>query len=351
MQRELAKAHRLSDRPARAQNIAKRIKDAYTGFHAGRRAGLKAGRPRFKEYGQYKSITYPQTGFRVEGDGLYLSKIGDIWIRLHRELLETVKTLTVKRMPSGRWYACFSCVVEEQPREKPFRDVGVDVGLNSYAVLSDGARVENPGYYRKEERRLAWLQRKFSRKRKGSRNREKARIKVARLHERIENRRYDFLHKASRQIANTYETVYVENLKITNMVRNRCLAKSISDASWGRFTRMIAYKAEGAGGQVIRVDLRNTSQLCSQCGEMVEKTLSQRIHVCPCCGLVMDRDLNGALNVLMRGREIGRGPPEYTPVGELAATQPLGGGQARALALSFAYVNLRLTYGSNLVKL
>lgn len=206
--------------------------------------------------------------------------------------------------------------------EKPFKDAGIDVGLNSYAVLSDGARIENPRYYRKEERRLARLQRQLSRKKKGSQNKEKTRIKVARRHEKIENRRNDFLHKASRQIADTYETVYVEDLKITNMVRNHCLAKSISDVSWGKFTRMIAYKAEGAGGRLIKVDPKNTSQLCSQCGEIVEKTLSRRIHVCPYCGLVMDRDRNGALNILKRGREIGREPPEYTPEGESATTQP-----------------------------
>ncbi len=233
------------------QNISKRIKDGYTNFYARRRAGLKAGLPRFKKYGGYKSITYPQFGFKVEEGRLHLSKIGDIKIRLHRSIEGKVKTLTVKRMPSGKWYACFSCIVEAQPREKPFEDVGIDVGLHSYAVLSDGTRFENPRLYRKSEKRLAHLQRGMSRKVRGSRNWGKAKTKVAGLHEKIVNRRTDFLHKSSRKIAETYETVYFEDLKIGNMVRNRCLAKSISDAGWGRFIRMIAYKAESAGGRVI----------------------------------------------------------------------------------------------------
>ena len=150
------------------QNIAKRIKDSYTNFYARRRAGLKAGLPRFKKYGRYKSFTYPQSGFKVEEGRLQLSKVGNIKIRLHREIQGQIKTLTVKRMPSGKWYACFSCKVETQPGEKPFEDVGIDVGLNSYAVLSDGTRIENPRLYRKLEKRLAHLQRGLSRKERGA---------------------------------------------------------------------------------------------------------------------------------------------------------------------------------------
>ena len=136
------------------------------------------------------------------------------------------------------------------------------------------------------------------------------------------NRREDFLHKASRRIAESYETVYVEDLRIGNMVRNRHLAKSISDAGWGRFIRMIAYKEEESGGQLIQVDAYGTTQRCSGCEKTVPKDLCQRIHRCTHCGLVLDRDLNAALNVLGRGREIGREPPEYMPVGEETSIQP-----------------------------
>ena len=302
------------------QNIARRIRLGYDNFFARRKVGLRAGLPRFRKYGRYKSVTYPQNGFRVEGNRLLLSKIGAIRIRQHRELPEEIKTLTVKRMPSGKWYACFSCVVEAQPREKPLEDIGIDVGLHSYAVLSDGARIENPRLYRKSEKRLGLLQRGVSRKERGSRNWVKAKTRVARLHEKIGNRRTDFLHKASREITDAYETVYFEDLKIGNMIRNHCLAKSISDAGWGRFIGMIAYKEEESGGRLIKVNPRGTTQECSRCGERVSKTLSERIHECPYCGLAMNRDENAALNILARGREIRRGPPESRPVEEGAST-------------------------------
>jgi putative transposase len=225
-------------------------------------------------------------------------------------------------MPSGKWYVFFSCVVESQPIEKPFEDVGIDVGLNSYAVLSDGTRIKNPRFYRKEEKRLGLLQRGLSRKVRGSSNWVKAKTRVARLHEKIGNRRTDFLHKASRKIADAYENVYVEDLRITYMVRNHCLAKSISDAGWGRFIGMIAYKAESAGGQLIRVNPRNTTQECFRCGQHVKKTLSERVHVCPYCGLVMDRDLNAALNIFARGRGIGQELPKFRSVEDKASSQP-----------------------------
>jgi len=305
------------------QNIARRIRLGYDNFFARRKLGLRAGLPRLRKYGRYKSVTYPQSGFRVKGNRLLLSKIGAIRIRQHRDLPEKIKTLTVKRNPSGKWYASFSCVVDAQPREKPFEDVGIDVGLNSYAVLSDGARIENPRLYRKSEKRLGLLQRGMSRKDRGSRNWVRARTKVARLHEKIGNRRTDFLHKASREIVDAYETVCVEDLKIGNMVRNHCLAKSISDAGWGRFIGMIAYKEEESGGQLIKVNPGGTTQTCSQCGEGVDKTLSDRIHECPYCGLVMNRDENAALNILTRGREIRREPPESRPAEEETTTPPL----------------------------
>ncbi len=305
------------------QNISKRIRDAYHGYYSRHDAGLKAGRPRYKSADRYKSITYPQSGFKVEEDTLNLSKIGSIRIRLHRPIRGDVKTLTVKRMTSGKWFAVFCCEVEAQPGEKPFEEVGVDLGLECFATLSDGTRIENPRIYRGSERRLAHLQRNLSRKERGSRNRIRARLRVARLHEKIENRRSDFLHKASRAVADAYGTVYVEDLRIRNMVRNRRLAKSISDAGWGRFVGMLCYKEEESGGRVVLVNPRGTSQMCSGCGEAVVKSLSVRVHVCPCCGLVLDRDLNAARNIL----EIGRGPPDLKPVERSTSTWPLEAGQ------------------------
>lgn len=310
------------------RNTAKRIMSAYTNFYARRRLGLKAGLPRFKKYGRYKSITYPQKGFKIEGSRLNLSKIGSIKIRIHRRIEGEIKTLTVKRMPSGKWFAYFSCRVEEQPKEKPFKEVGIDVGLNCFAMLSDGSKIENPRYYRKEEPKLARLQRQLSRKKKGSRNNNKARIKITRLHEKILNRRNDFLHKTSRWVANKYQVVYVEDLKIWNMIKNPYFSKSISDAGWGRFIEMIRYKEEESGGELIKVNPHNTTQRCSQCGKVVEKTLSDRTHICPFCGLIMDRDLNASRNIL----KIGRGSPEYTPVGELTSTPSLEREQVNSMS-------------------
>jgi putative transposase len=275
-----------------------------------KKLGLKAGFPRFKKYGRYKSITYPQSGFKIEGKKLRLSKIGLVNIKLHRPVQGVVKTLTIKRMSSGKWFAIFSCKITFKPKEKPNGAVGIDVGLHSFAVLSDRQVVENPQKYRKSEKKLAVLQRRFSRKKQKSGNREKARIKVAQLHEKIANQRNDFLHKTSRKIADSYSTVFVEDLQIPNMMRNHKLAKSIADASWGRFIQMLFYKAEEAGGKVVKVEPQGTTQKCSRCGLKVPKTLTDRIHACPRCGLEMDRDLNASRNILKIPQEL----REFTPV-------------------------------------
>ena len=302
------------------QNISKRIKDSYHNFFVRRRLGLKAGLPRFKKYGRIKSVTYPQSGFKVEGKKLLLSKIGAINVKLHRPIKGDVKTLTVKRISSDKWFVVFSCVMKESPKPKPSKDVGVDVDLNAFAVLSDSSRIENPRFYRNREKQLKRTQRQLSRTKKGSQNRGRSRVRVARLHEKIKNSRKDFLHKTSRQIADHYQTVYVEDLKIGNMIQNHCFAKSISDAGWGTFTMMIAYKEEESGGRLVKVNPNGTTQQCSGCGERVEKTLSDRIHNCPFCGLVIDRDLNASRNILRIGRE----SPESKPEREETSIQSLG---------------------------
>ncbi len=292
------------------QNISKRIRDAYHNFFARRKLGFKAGLPRFKKYGRCKSITYPQSGFKLEGKKLRLSKIGQVNIKLHRPIKGVVKTLTVKRMPSGKWFAIFSCKIHFEPKEKPNSAVGIDVGLHHFAVLSDGQIIENPRKLRMSERKLTRVQRQFSRKKRKSRNREKARINVAQLHEKIANQRNDFLHKVTRKIADVYSSVYVEDLRITNMLKNHKLAKSIADASWGRFIQMLSYKEEESGGKVVKVNPKGTTQKCSRCGLKVPKTLAQRVHICPQCGLEICRDLNASRNLLKIPQEL----RESTPV-------------------------------------
>jgi putative transposase len=215
-------------------------------------------------------------------------------------LVGKAKTLTIKRTPTGKWFAVFSCEIEDRPAKHahPEREIGLDVGLESFATLSDGTKIGNPRFLVASEKRLAILQRRFSKKTRRSANRESARLKVARLHEKIANQRHDFLHKLSRFLVNRYGKIAIEDLNISNMVRHPYLAKSINDASWGTFARFLAYKAEEAGCEVVKVNPRGTSQNCSQCGIKVPKTLAQRWHLCPNCGLHLDRDINASRNIL-----------------------------------------------------
>jgi putative transposase len=179
--------------------------------------------------------------------------------------------------------------------------VGIDVGLTSFATLSTGEKVDNPRFFRKDENELAKAQRKLAKEEKGTSARAKRRKVVARIHERVTNKRTDFTHKLSRQLVNTYGLVAFEDLKITNMLKNSHLSKSIADAAWHQLVQYTTYKAEDAGRVVVRVDPCNTSKRCSRCNTMVEKNLSVRVHDCPRCGLVLDRDQNAAINILALG--------------------------------------------------
>jgi putative transposase len=286
-----------SDRLSKAfQNFFRRVKERKTGKYN------KVGFPRYKN--RVKSITYPQSGFKYISDKkLYISKIGNVPIVLHRLLKGTVKTMTVKRAKSGKWFVVFSCELEPHlvPHPFPDRTVGIDVGLESFATLSDGTIIENPRYLIKSENKLKRLQKRLSRKKKCSRNRGKAIHKLAIQHETVAHQRKDFLHKTSHFIANHYNTVAVENLNINGMLKNHHLAKHIQDASWGTFLRMNCYKAESAGGRFVVGDpFEPTSQKCSGCGAYVQKSLGVRIHKCPVCGLSLHRDLNAAINIRNR---------------------------------------------------
>jgi len=258
------------------------------------------GYPRFKK--RYKSFTYPQNGYKLDGNKLTLSKVGIVNVRIGRtqnRIVGQIKTLTIKREPTGKWFACFSCVEEINPtKNKNKEKIGVDVGLKEFATLSNGETIENHRFFVKSEKRLKKAQRILSRRKKGSNRREKARYRVALIHEKISNQRHDFHHQLTRKLVDNYGTIVIEDLKITNMVRHPYLAKHINDASWGQFARFLCYKAESAGCRVEKVDPRGTSQDCSHCGNKVPKTLAQRWHRCTYCGVVMDRDLNASKNIL-----------------------------------------------------
>ena len=280
------------------QNVAVRLDLAFKAFFRRVKSGEKPGYPRFKGKDRYDSITYPQSGFKLDEQGkLYASGIGHIRIVLHRPLKGTIKTLTIRRASTGKWYASFS--VECEPKRLPenHEHVGIDVGLKTFATLSDGTEIENPRFFRQEEKALAKVQRKHAKLVKGSPQRRKHRKVVARVHERIKFRRDNFTHQQSHKIVTSYGVICVEDLAVNRMTHNHCLAKSIADASWSAFFAQLDAKAEEAGRQFIKVNPAYTSQTCSQCGHRQKMPLSERIFDCPCCHVHLDRDLNAALNI------------------------------------------------------
>jgi len=284
------------------QNVTMRVELAFKAFFRRVKSGENPGYPRFKGYGRYDSLTYTESGFKLVDNVLHLSKIGDIKIKLHRAIKGNITRLTVRKSATGKWYVSFLTDSNDKNQLPPSNGVvGIDVGISTFAMLSDGSKINNPKFIRSDEKALAKAQRKLSKQPKGTILRKKARKVVSHIHERIANRREDFIHKTSRKLVNTYGTICFEDLNINNMVKNHCLAKSIMDCSWGKLVQYTSYKAADAGRTVVLVDPRNTSKMCSDCGNLVEKDLSGRVHVCPYCGLTLDRDLNAAKNILRLG--------------------------------------------------
>lgn len=283
------------------QNVSLRVDLAFKAFFRRVKAGENPGYPRFKGKGRYDSFTYPQSGFKLDRDRLHLSKIGDVRIVLHRPVEGMIKTLTIRRSSTGKWYACFSVEHDPSPVQQNDGEIGIDVGLESFATLSNGEKIENPRFFRTDEKALAKAQMKLSKAEKGTPERKKARKIVAHIHERIANRRLNFAHQTSRQLVDRFGTIVFEDLNILKMEKNHHLAKSIADVAWNMFISITESKAEEAGSHVILVNPRNTSQMCSRCGKIVAKTLSDRVHSCPHCGLVMDRDQNAAINIMRLG--------------------------------------------------
>jgi len=264
-----------------------------------KKKGVKRGFPRFKSIDRVKSLYYPQFGFKL-GSRLDVAPFGSICIVRHREIEGRIKTLTLKRETSGKWFAIFTVEQSEPMAKENYNpQVGVDVGLTHFATFSDGLVIENPRYFKKHEQKLKFLHRKLSKRIKRSRNHWKARRRLSVAFEKVSNARSDFLHKLSTEIVRSYSFIALENLEIKKMSGKR-FGKSIYDVSWGMFVRMLDYKAESAGCQVVLVNPKNTSKQCSCCGYLVEKNLSERVHMCPECGLVTDRDLNAAKNILAK---------------------------------------------------
>jgi len=273
-------------------------------FRRMRESGENPGYPRFRGADRYDSFTYPQSGFKLTSDErLYLSKIGNVKIRLHRPIEGKIKTLTVRRDALGNWYACFSCEVESIPLPPVPNVIGIDLGLEKFATLSTGEMIANPRFFRKDEKALAKAQRKLSKCEKGTPEHTRCKRVIQHIHQRIANRRADFAHKLSRRLVDEFQIVVFEDLNIQDMQDGnwRSMNKSISDAAWGQLVQYTTYKAAWAGRSCVLVDPRNTTKMCSRCGQIVEKALSVRVHSCPFCSLEMDRDLNASLNILARG--------------------------------------------------
>ena len=306
------------------QDVMLRLEKGMKAFFRRIENGETPGFPRFQGRNRYNSFTYPDgAGWKLQGNILHLSKIGDIKVKLHREMHGKIKTVTIKK-EVDQWYVTFSCELPDSEigTHLPYTDdaIGIDLGVLHFATLSTGDTIENPRYYRKAQADLKRKQQHKERCKRGSHRKEKAKKQVAKAHRKIKNQRADFLHKQSRQLVNTYETIVFEDLQITNISKapepkqdengnylpNGAAAKgglntSILDAGWGIFVSLCKRKAEWATSvQVLQIDPKYTSQVCSGCGTVRKKKLSERWHSCE-CGTELDRDHNAALNILSKG--------------------------------------------------
>ena len=282
------------------QSSLKHLDVAYNNFY-----NKRAKFPRFKNKRGKQSMTVPQH-FSIRDGHLRIPKVSPIRMVEHRPIEGKIKHVTLSKTPSGEYYASFCCEVdvpEPQPKQSG-REIGLDLGLKSLLVTSDGERIDAPKFFRRSERRLAHLQRILSRRKKGSHGREKARLAVARQHQRIANQRQDFLHKLTRRLVDENQAIYAENLNVQGMMGNHCLAKSIADAAWGELLRQLAYKGLWYGCQFSQIDrFFPSSKRHIACGWINENlTLADREWTCHGCGEIVDRDWNAALNILIFGQ-------------------------------------------------
>ncbi len=326
------------------QDVVLRLKKAMDAFFRRLKAGETPGYPRFRGKGRYDSLTYPQweNGVKLSASDkrLLLSKLGEVKLIYHCPLQGTPKTATIRRTPTGKWFVTISCDWEPTPLPPTGKEVGIDVGLKTFATLSDEQEIANPRFFRAEEQALAKAQRKHqvaldAHKAKRAevtkrvqheqpdlddagiwqtvskdaqeqamwKQRQRRRRVVARTHERARWKRQEFAHQHSRRILNNFDLIAVEDLSVKHLVQNGSLAKSIHDAAWSQFAALIAWKAACAARRFIAVNPAYTSQECSGCGQRkTDLTLADRMYHCRSCGLVMDRDLNAAVNILAVGR-------------------------------------------------
>ncbi len=292
-----------------------------------KKRGHKIGKLRFKSASRYRTLNYNQSGFKIdrEQSTITFSKIGALPFTMHRPYTGKAKSVLITHS-GDRWYVIVQAEQEVSEPKREGRSVGIDVGLNSFAVDSDGAVIENPRFHEHSLKKIKKLQQSITRKKRFSQNWKKAKSKLEKVYDHITNQKRDFLHKLSRQYVDTYATICVEDLNIKYLKekgKSRGLRRSIHDASWGRFYSYLAYKAESAGTNFIQIDPRDTTQMCSNCGSIVKKSLSERVHECPYCGFVADRDYNAAVNIHRVGMEQPFEPVETTPLHHISVMQVL----------------------------
>ncbi|GAB7015367.1 RNA-guided endonuclease TnpB family protein [Methanogenium cariaci] len=298
-----------------------------TALSQSKKNGLKIGKLRFKSAFRYRTLNYNQSGFKIdrEHNTISFSKIGAVRVRMHRPYIGKVKGILITRL-GDKWYVTIQAEHEVSEPKICGRSVGLDVGLNSFVTDSDGRVIENPRFYEHSLDRIKKLQQSVSRKKRFSKNWKKAKSRLNKAYEHIFNQKNDFLHKLSRQYVNTYAAVCVEHLDIKGLKEkgnHKGLHRSIHSVSWGKFFSYLSYKAESAGTKLVTVNPRNTSQMCSNCGKIVKKTLSVRVHECPDCGFVADRDYNAAVNIHRIGMEQPFEPVETMPLHHVSVMQVL----------------------------
>lgn len=294
------------------QDVIERLDRTFNAFYQRlkEKKGKTAGFPRFRSCRRYDSFTLKQCGWKLEGRYLRISNVGTFKLFLSRPIEGTIKTVTIKRKCNG-WFVSFSC--DNVPEERLTANdnaVGIDVGLTDFCTDSTGKKIANPKCLAASQKLLRKKQRSLCRKQKGSNRRNKARILVAKAHDKIVNQRKDFLHKTANEYIHAYGSIYVEKLELQRMIdeakrdKKKWFTRRKPDAPWGMFFDMLSYKAEEAGRQVVKVDPADTSCTCSECDTKIKKSYHFHTFKCPSCGLRIDRDVNAAINILRAGQAL-----------------------------------------------